>query len=103
VTIRNAASSHPGIEFSPALRFDPAKSVVLSIYAPNASLKDAQTLAMLYCNESGTCMDESTTDADLVTHVDTTRDQVFRRIKHFSGYVVAENHGPSDDFGLAGY
>jgi hypothetical protein len=86
VTIRNAATDHPGIEFSPALRFAPAKNVVLSIYARNASLQDA--LVMLYCGDDGRCIDESTADPDLATHVDKTRDQVFRRIKHFSGYVV---------------
>jgi hypothetical protein len=88
VTIRNAGSAHPGIEFSPALRFDPSKNVVLSIYAPNASLQDAQNLAMLYCADGGSCIDESSADPDLVTHVDMARNQVFRRIKHFSGYVV---------------
>ena len=35
-------------------------------------------------------MDESQTDADLRSNVDVENKVVFRRIKHFSGYVVAE-------------
>jgi hypothetical protein len=88
VVIRNAASDHPGIEFYPAMRFNPANSVLLSIYAKNASHADAAALSMLYCADGGQCVDESVNDADLETHVDPARDLVFRRIKHFSGYVV---------------
>ena len=88
VTIRNASSSHPSMEFSPALRFNPAKNVQLSIFAENKSLEDASNLAMLYCNDEGQCIDEALTDPDLQTYYDKSRNQVFRRIKHFSGYVV---------------
>jgi hypothetical protein len=88
VVIRNAASEHPGIEFYPAMRFNPAKQVILSIYAQNPTLQDAQALTMLYCGETGACIDESTTDSQLVTKIDTGKHLVFRRIKHFSGYVV---------------
>jgi hypothetical protein len=39
-----------------------------------------------------------------VTQVDSRKNVVFRRIKHFSGYVVAERGGASEEgFGLAGY
>jgi hypothetical protein len=88
VTIRNAASSHPGIEFAPAMRFNPSKEVQLSIYAKKATRKDASHLVMIYCADNGDCIDESRTDKDLETHVDKKSGQVFRRIKHFSGYVV---------------
>jgi hypothetical protein len=88
VVIRNATSDHPGIEFYPAMRFNPTRSVQLSIYAKHASRGNADALAMLYCAENGACVDEAKTDADLVTHLDSSHNQVFRRIKHFSGYVV---------------
>jgi hypothetical protein len=44
---------------------------------------------MYYCNETG-CVDEAQMDADLRSNVDVENKVVFRRIKHFSGYVVAE-------------
>jgi len=44
---------------------------------------------MKYCNAAG-CVDESLTDPDLRSNVDVENKVVFRRIKHFSGYVVAE-------------
>jgi len=47
------------------------------------------TKVLWYCNETS-CMDESQIDSDLVSYVDTQHYMVFRRIKHFSGYVVAE-------------
>jgi hypothetical protein len=50
-----------------------------------------------YCNESG-CMDESLTDPSLISYVDTDSKVVFRRIKHFSGYVVAEFAGIDIEF-----
>jgi hypothetical protein len=102
VTIRNASSSHPSIEFSPALRFDPAKNVQLSIFAQNASLSDASNLAMLYCNDEGACIDESLTDPDLQTYFDQASNQVFRRIKHFSGYVVWSLTEETTDSSLGG-
>ena len=103
-TISHAKSDHPRIDFQPAMRFNPRTEVVLYLYAKRASKEDAAMLVMQYCSDlHGKCVDESLTDRDLVTSVDRRHNVVFRRIKHFSGYVVAENHGPSDDFGLAGY
>ncbi len=96
-TIRNAKSAHPRIDFQPAMRFNPKADVELYIYAKKASKQDAAMLVMNYCNDYGVCVDESKTDRDLKTQVDSRKNVVFRRIKHFSGYVVAENHGLSDD------
>lgn len=104
-TISHAKSNHPRIDFEPAMRFNPRADVVLYIYAKRASKKDAEMLVMQYCSgDQGTCVDESLTDRDLVTSVDRRHNVVFRRIKHFSGYVVAERAGSLDDsFGLGGY
>ena len=52
------------------------------------------TRVMYYCNETG-CVDEAQNDADLRSNVDVENKVVFRRIKHFSGYVVAEFSGAS--------
>ena len=86
--VRNAATDHPSVEFQPALRFSPAQQVWLYMAVTNQATLDA-TKVLYYCNETG-CMDESQTDADLKSYVDTTNFMVYRRIKHFSGYVVAE-------------
>jgi hypothetical protein len=43
---------------------------------------------MKYCNDASVCVDESLTDADLRSNADTQNLMVFRRIKHFSGYIV---------------
>ena len=89
--IRNASGSHPSIQFFPAMRFNPTKDVELFIYAPKASKDDMKNLTMYYCADGAkACIDESLTDKELQTHVDRKNSVVFRRIKHFSGYVVAE-------------
>lgn len=99
--VRNAATDHPSVEFQPALRFSPSKQVWLYMSVTNQATLDA-TKVLYYCNETG-CMDESQTDTDLKSYVDTKNFMVFRRIKHFSGYVVAEfSASPlSLDVGLA--
>jgi len=86
--VRNAATDHPSVEFQPALRFDPSANVNLYLYVTDQATLD-NTKVMYYCNESG-CMDEAEVDADLRSNVDVENKVVFRRIKHFSGYVVAE-------------
>jgi len=93
VIIKNSQSSHPEVQFFPAMRFDPTKSVQLYMYAPRVSPTDAKNWLMFYCPDSGKCVDESLTDADLTTYIDYTNNVLFRRVKHFSGYVVAENSG----------
>ncbi len=86
--VKNAATDHPSVEFEPALRFSPASNVNLYLYVTDQATLDA-TKVMKYCNASG-CVDEAINDADLRSNVDVENKVVFRRIKHFSGYVVAE-------------
>ena len=86
--VRNAATDHPSVEFQPALRFSPDKQVWLYMSVTDQATLD-NTKVLWYCNETS-CMDESQTDGDLTSYVDTKNFMVFRRIKHFSGYVVAE-------------
>ena len=86
--VMNAATDHPSVDFYPALRFSPETNVSLFLYVTDQATLDASRV-MKYCNESA-CVDESIADPSLVSNVDTTNNVVFRRIKHFSGYVVAE-------------
>jgi hypothetical protein len=90
VIIKNASSAHPSIDFFPAMRFNPDKTVQLFMYAPNVSSSDAKNWQMLYCPDFGGCFDESVNDASLQTKIDYRNDVLFRRVKHFSGYTVAE-------------
>ena len=90
VIIKGASSAHPSIDFFPAMRFNPRKTVQLYMYAPHVSITDAKNWQMLYCPNEGSCFDESLTDKSLVTNIDYTNNVLFRRVKHFSGYTVAE-------------
>jgi hypothetical protein len=90
VIIKHASSTHPSIDFFPAMRFNPKKTVQLYMYAPRVSIQDAKNWQMLYCPDKGGCFDESLTDASLTTSIDYTNNVLFRRVKHFSGYTVAE-------------
>ena len=87
VVIKNSQSDHPQVDFFPAMRFNPTKNVQLFMYVPSVSSTDAANWVMKYCNDAGACSDESTTDRYLVTYVDKTASVLFRRIKHFSGYL----------------
>lgn len=90
VVIKNAASTNPSIQFFPAMRFNPTKLVQLFMYAPNVSRNDAKNWTMLYCTDLNVCADESAKDASLTTSIDYDHNVLFRRVKHFSGYTVAE-------------
>ena len=90
VIIKNASSDQPSIDFYPAMRFNPSKSVQLFMYAPKVSATDAKNWQMLYCPDFGGCFDESQYDAQLQTKIDYKNNVLFRRVKHFSGYTVAE-------------
>ena len=87
--VRNATTDHPSIDFYPALRFSPDKTANLYIYVPTGMEDFRKNWVMRYCADGAdTCVDESQTDADLASFADPANSVVFRRIKHFSGYVV---------------
>ena len=89
--VKNALTNHPSIEFSPAMRFNPATNVQLNLYVTNAETLTNMTV-MMYCGPfAATCVNEAATDLSLTTVVNAQAGLVSRRIKHFSGYVVAEN------------
>jgi hypothetical protein len=78
------------IDFSPALRFVPTSKVTLQMYDRSAtgSLLGAH---INYCPTVGlnvVCVREALLDASLRSYV-TTSGFINRRIKHFSGYIVA--------------
>ncbi len=89
--VRNAATDHPSVDFQPALRFSPDARVNLYLYVTDQATLDAARVVK-YCNATG-CVDESVTDPSLASSVDLANRVVFRRIKHFSGYLVASLAG----------
>lgn len=93
--VKNAATDHPSIEFAPAMRFNPDRTAQLHLYVTDAATLSNMTV-MKYCGPfSAVCEDESLADPSLKTDVNAAAGLVSRRIKHFSGYVVAENAVPS--------
>ena len=86
--VRNAATDHPSVSFEPALRFSPDKTVMLYLHVTNDATLDANRIVN-YCN-ANKCIDESVTDPSLASQVDLVNRVVFRRIKHFSGYVITQ-------------
>ena len=108
ITVKNAASDNPSVDFQPAMRFSPQKVVSLYFYVPNVSQQDATNWVITYCpnagsgltslsssnsgsgstGTSGGCVNEALTDPDLQTFVDYDANMLFRRLKHFSRYQV---------------
>ena len=78
----------PRVDFQPRMRFNPDASPV-KIWLDNGSAQLDPRLSINYCNDAGACYDESSIDASLRTLMDEDAQQYYRRIKHFSGYVLA--------------
>ena len=85
---------HGFVKFEPDLRFAPAGAhetsrwVILSMY-DRKLLNDVDNYSILYVMPNGTLIDESLTDRTLCAWTDKRTNTVFRRIKHFSGYMVS--------------
>ena len=112
-----AQTRHDGVsvDFQPDLRFRPSAGWVTirtNAYAPlltsdavralSPSAAFFQNFVILYApSGGGSRVDEarSTLDPTMVTHVNLTTGIVWRRVKHFSGYLVTAgfNCGPAGD------
>ena len=90
--VRSTAGGLPRIDFEPALRFNPRHSVYLTLAVKGKQAQQAVAMRILYCptNASKSCVDEALSDPSLETVLDRPDKLVYRRIKHFSGYLVAE-------------
>jgi hypothetical protein len=74
------------VDFQPALRFNPTKTVTLSLLDKAASA--TSTSSIWYCATSTSCVDESKADPSVATTRDPATGYLSRRVKHFSGYNV---------------
>jgi hypothetical protein len=111
VTITVQWSSRGGYafaHFSPELRFVPADAhsvaqwVVLSLHS-NKMLHDLSAYNILYSYQPGLWVDESVTDPTLCAWLDPLHNSVYRRVKHFSGYMVAAAYSGFGGTGDASY
>lgn len=90
--VRSTSGGLPRIDFEPALRFSPRETAYLTLAVKGKQAQQAVAMGILYCPSSSakSCVDESLTDPTLATELDRPNHVVYRRIKHFSGYLVAE-------------
>jgi hypothetical protein len=92
IGVTSAPGGMPRIDLGPNMRFNPKSAVVLAVYVPHATERLASHWRVLYCPTARTadCIDESLRDPSLETQLDRRASLLLRRIKHFSGYLVAE-------------
>lgn len=91
--VKGASNGLPRVDFEPALRFSPDRDVELSLYIKRVKQNNTVTAwKILYCAKAGNtdCIDESLPDTELSSSIINGNNGVRRRIKHFSGYLVAE-------------
>ena len=86
-TILHDSDAQPYIDFQPAMRFAPNKEVMLFLRQGRNS--DKRVLSIKYCNALAYCFDESLTDASVKPFRISGTPVIGRRLKHFSGYMVA--------------
>ena len=90
--VRGASAGLPRVDLEPELRFNPRTSVYLTFAVKGKQAKKTASMRILYCATSAVkaCVDEALGDPSLKSVLDRPERTVFRRIKHFSGYLVAE-------------
>ncbi len=84
-TVLQGLDGAPMVDFQPAMRFAPTKEVTLFFKDTKGGEKN---LSIKYCNNLAICVDESLNDASLKPFR-INKSIVGRRVKHFSGYVIA--------------
>ena len=113
VTVAGTGTENAAVDFQPAMRFDPLKTVTMDFHVPELGATSSYEWTIIYCpTPSGqpgarlgtnlmradpTCVDESLTDSSLAVVPDFQNSVLTRRLKHFSayqlfrsGYTVAE-------------
>ncbi len=86
-------NGHPHIRFSPDLRFVPSADSKhwVMLYLKDKAAADpsaAGSLSIVWAAPDGTFVDETLSDPTLATQVQGSSSLVYRRVKHFSGYLV---------------
>jgi hypothetical protein len=93
--VRHNDAGQTWVDFTPAVRFvpsdDPNHAVWMLMKAgTDVTLDNYDAFGMEWMPNGSpeSAVNEAAVDSDLKTYVDLDRDVVFRRVKHFSGYVV---------------
>ena len=95
------AAGNSRVEFTPDVRFSPSK--VVGLYLKSTLGAVSSNTSINWCRTGTTlCVNEARTDAALATQRDAASGFVYRRVKHFSGYMVSvgltgENDSTSTD------
>jgi hypothetical protein len=105
----STANGVRAVDFSPSLRFvpsaNPARWVWIFMYTPEARGADnLSSFNILFSPSLGaTPVNDVAEDVTLRTYVDTQSGMSYRRIKHFSGYLVTAgfaDQSPDDGSGM---
>lgn len=88
VTSWTDASGQSRVEFLPDVRFSPTKLV--GLYLKSVTGATSTSASINWCRVGMTgCENEALSDASLATQRDPASGYVYRRVKHFSGYMVS--------------
>lgn len=95
VELRRTDDGNSWLDFTPAVRFVPsenAKVWVLMKLNTDATTENYRQFGIRWAPQflGPEQVNEASTDPSLKTYIDVERDIVFRRIKHFSGYVATD-------------
>jgi hypothetical protein len=110
VTARiSTTNGQQAVDFSPSIRFVPSSNesrwVWIFMYTPEArGAQDLSRFNIMFAPSLGASpVNDAAHDATLRTYVDTWSGMSYRRIKHFTGYVVAVGFAeePTDSSGSA--
>jgi hypothetical protein len=104
VTVAGSGTDNAGVDFQPAMRFNPTKTVTMYMYVPSLDPATPYSWTIFYCptpdgkpgrslgtaqmRQDPNCVDESLTDPSLKVGADYPNHLLFRRLKHFSAYQI---------------
>jgi hypothetical protein len=104
ITVRwDGTGGHSAVEFEPDLRFAPSSNLMKWVWLTlrdRKQISDYRAYAILWRSPVQGWVDESATDPSLRAYVSARDNTVYRRLKHFSGYLVAAS--ALDDLGGLG-
>ena len=78
---------NPRIDFQPALRFNPVSEVQINIKDRRVAT-NPEAYRIFWVDAEGLVHDESLADSSVATQIG-VNGQLYRRVKHFSGYTVS--------------
>ena len=106
VTVRwEGKGGHGAVTFEPDLRFAPSSNPMQWVWLTLRDRKlisDYRTYSILWLSPTRGWVDESATDPSLKAFVSKDNNTVYRRLKHFSGYLVSAS-SLDDKGGLGGF